>query len=500
MDQDIHLSALRHGARLRNYTIGAILGAGGFGITYKAREDITGREVAIKEYMPTSLAVRDRDRVTVRPLSGGAARDFKMGFERFRHEARLLIEVRHPNIVPVLAYVETNGTGYLVMEFQEGKCLAEILRGAAPLSEGQVLQFIGPLLDAVEEVHRCSFVHRDIKPDNIFIRSDATPLLLDFGAARQALGEGQGSHTAVLTEGYAPFEQYSRKGNQGPWTDIYALGAVMYQCLTGQPPVEAPQRATARLRGLPDPMAQRFADLRRAVSADLACAIETAMSVVEEERPQTVAQLRALIAARTRSAWHAPDVAEPRPSAATLVPDFALASPDRPPPRCAARRERRVRNACFTALAATFLVVSGAPAGLDELANRPLRETGRADARGAAKAMTREVVAACEAHERAALARAQDEAERRIAEEARLAEEARVEERKSVILAEYQRQQLELLEAERQQQLLSARRLAEAERKKGAEAKEPAAPAAPAEPRPPTHEGRLGPFRIIRVW
>src|SRR5262249_4041511 len=148
-------------------------------------------------------AIRDRDRNTVRPLNEGAARDFKWGLERFRQEAKLLIEFRHPNIVPVLAYVEANGTGYLVMAFQQGTSLAEVLRGVSTLSEGQVLHFMGPLLDGVEEVHRHNFVHRDIKPDNIFMRSDETPVLLDFGAARQALREGPGSHTAVLTEGYA---------------------------------------------------------------------------------------------------------------------------------------------------------------------------------------------------------------------------------------------------------------------------------------------------------
>src|SRR5262249_40206966 len=157
------------GARLHSYTIGAILGAGGFGITYKACEDITNREVAVKEYLPTAFAVRDRDGATVRPLSEGAARDFEWGLERFREEAKLLIGFRHPNIVPVLAYFEANGTGYLVMAFQDGTSLADVLRGVLTLSEAQVLEFMVPLLDGVEVVHRHDFLHRDIKPENIFI-------------------------------------------------------------------------------------------------------------------------------------------------------------------------------------------------------------------------------------------------------------------------------------------------------------------------------------------
>jgi serine/threonine protein kinase len=250
--QDDHLSALQPGARLQNYTIGAILGAGGFGITYKAVEDITSREVAIKEYLPTAFAVRDRDGSTVRPLSEGATRDFEWGLERFREEAKLLIGFRHPNIVPVLAYFEANGTGYLAMAYQDGTSLGEVLRNTLTLSEAQVIEFMVPLLDGVEEVHRNNFLHRDIKPENIFIRRDGGPVLLDFGAARQALGEHSKAFTTLITEGYAPFEQYAGTGNQGPWSDVYALAAVMFRCLTGKAPVEAPRRAIAKLRGIPD--------------------------------------------------------------------------------------------------------------------------------------------------------------------------------------------------------------------------------------------------------
>ncbi len=490
MPQDRHLSALQPGARLHSYTIGAILGAGGFGITYKAREDFTHREVAIKEYLPTSLATRDHDRNTVRPLSEHAARDFAWGLDRFRQEAKLLIEFRHPNIVPVLAYVEANGTGYLVMAFQQGKSLSEVLRSNATLAEGRVLRFIWPLLDGVEEVHRHNFVHRDIKPDNIFIRSDETPVLLDFGAARQALCEGLGSHTAVLTEGYAPFEQYSRKGNQGPWTDIYALGAVMYQCLMGRPPVEAPLRATAKLRGIPDPMAQEFTALRDNVSTDLAFAIESAMHVVEEERPQTVAQFRELIAAPARSVCPVSAIAEPPPSAATLIPDLSESLRIGQPPRKVAKPARRLRDACFGALGAVFVVATGAT----DLANRLSREFDQG-----APTMTATIETQLEALRQAELRlkRAEEEARHRIAEEARRAEAQAEEERKGRAMQEHQRQQLDLIEAERRQ-LLYARQLAEAERKKSADASAPPAPSRSAEPAPPPSDGRTNPFRVFR--
>ncbi len=494
MLQDRHFSALQPGARLHSYTIGAILGAGGFGITYKAREDITHREVAIKEYLPTSLATRDHDRNTVRPLSESAARDFAWGLERFRQEAKLLIEFRHPNIVPVLAYVEANGTGYLVMAFQQGTSLSEVLRGNAPVAEGRVLQFMGPLLDGVEEVHRHNFVHRDIKPDNIFIRSDETPILLDFGAARQALCEGLGSHTAVLTEGYAPFEQYSRKGNQGPWTDIYALGAVMYQCLMGKPPVEAPLRATAKLRGIPDPMAQGFAALRDRVSADLAFAIESAMHVVEEERPQTVAQFRELIAASARSVGSVSAAAEPPPSAATLIPDLAESSRNGRSPRKASKPARRLRDACFGVLGAVFVVATGATDPINLLSWE--FDHGRAEG-APTKIATIETQLEALRQAELRLKRIEEESRRRIAEEERRAEARAEEERKGRAMLEYQRQQLDLSEAERRQ-MLYARQLAEAEKKKLADAGAPPDTSRPAEPAPPTNDGRTNPLRIFR--
>jgi serine/threonine protein kinase len=322
--QDEHLSALQPGARLQSYTIGGLLGAGGFGITYKAVEDITGREVAVKEYLPTAFAVRDHDGSTVRPLSEGVARDFEWGLERFREEAKLLIGLRHPNIVPVLSYFEANGTGYLVMVYQDGTSLAEVLRKALTLSEAQVREFMVPLLDGVENVHRNNFLHRDIKPENIFIRRDGSPVLLDFGAARMALGEHSKAFTTLLTEGYAPFEQYAGNGNQGPWSDVYALAAVMFRCLAGKAPVEAPRRAIAKLRGIADPMASDFTALRSRVSSDFAFAIEAAMRVVEQERPQSIAAFRELIVSPAPGTirLHRGSAQTPA-STATLFPDAA---------------------------------------------------------------------------------------------------------------------------------------------------------------------------------
>lgn len=363
-----HLSALRSGTRLNTYTIQAVLGAGGFGITYRAIEDITGRAVAIKEYLPAAFAVRDRDGATVRPLSGGTAEDFTWGLERFREEAKLLIDLRHPNIVPVLAYFEAHGTGYLVMEFQDGASLGDILEKRGILPEAETRAIVLPLLDGVEYVHARGVLHRDIKPDNIFVRGDGSPVLLDFGAARQALGEHSRKLTTLLTEGYAPFEQYAGSGNQGPWSDIHGLAAVMFRCLVGKPPTPAPQRAAARLANLPDPIAPDLAELRNRCSADFAEAIAASLAVVETDRPRSIAEFRERL--KLPAATPAPPAVRAAPVARqatlaaapvsnpTLVPDAAL----RAGPSFAAHptESRRRRRAVAIAAGLAALIAAGA--------------------------------------------------------------------------------------------------------------------------------------------
>jgi len=362
LHKDDHLAALQPGARLNNYTIVSVLGAGGFGITYKASEDITDRHVAIKEYIPAAYAVRDRDSDTVRPLSEGAAEDFAWGLDRFRQEAKLLIDLRHPNIVPVLAYFEANSTGYLVMEFQDGACLGDVLEARSVLTEAETKAMILPLLDGVEDVHRHDFLHRDIKPDNIFLRKDGGPVLLDFGAARQALGEHSKNLTTLLTEGYAPFEQYAGSGNQGPWSDVYALAAVMFRCIMGKAPIQAPGRAVARLRDLPDPLAPELAELRNRVSPDFALAIDAGLRVVEQERPQSIADFRNMIVALPPTARQSRATTQSQPgSTPTLVPDMALRA------GLVAEREFRVagrggRRKAYAAVGALVVIAAGAAA------------------------------------------------------------------------------------------------------------------------------------------
>ncbi len=292
---DINIHALPIGHTFDGYRILRLLGAGGFGITYLAEEVVIGRKVAIKEYLPQGFAARASDSFTVRAVSTGAQQQFAWGLDRFRKEAATLVAFEHPNIVSVYRYFEANGTAYLVMQYVEGKPLDALLAKGKTLAESEVEEVILPILDGLEEVHAAHFLHRDIKPANIYIRRDGRPVLLDFGAARQAFGGETKSITAIVSEGYAPFEQYEVKGDQGPWTDVYALGAVLYRCITGERPPAAPERVSARLRGAPDPMPPAREAAQGHYSTRLLEATNHALATMQAERPQSIGALRALL-------------------------------------------------------------------------------------------------------------------------------------------------------------------------------------------------------------
>ncbi len=232
---------LAPGFHLFEYRIDAVLGQGGFGVTYLATDVHLNAKVAIKEYLPGELAQRSGDKsVSPRWPEDGAL--YQDGLDNFLVEARTLATFRHPNIVRVARFFEANRTAYMVLEYERGKPLKQWWPARKEASEGELLSLMQPLLDGLAVVHRAGFLHRDIKPDNIYRRKDDGSLvLLDFGAARLAAHEG-GSLADVVTPGYAPPEQYGG-GAQGPWTDIYSLGATLYWMVTGSKPPGAPQRA-----------------------------------------------------------------------------------------------------------------------------------------------------------------------------------------------------------------------------------------------------------------
>ncbi len=216
------------------YLIGKVLGIGGFGITYLGYDLTLEIKVAIKEYMPSALATRHPDHYSV-ALTGRVEEDYQYGMERFLDEAKILAKLQNtPHIVSVQNYFKENGTAYFVMEYIDGMSLkAYLAKNGDKIPYNQAIAILQPIMQALVQVHAMNLLHRDISPDNIYITSKGESRLLDFGAARFALGDGK-SVSVILKHGYAPEEQYSSHGNQGPWTDVYAMGATMYRCITGQ--------------------------------------------------------------------------------------------------------------------------------------------------------------------------------------------------------------------------------------------------------------------------
>ena len=290
-EEQQHRLALPQGTRIREFEFRRVLGHGGFGMTYLGWNVALDIPVAIKEYLPSGLATREQD-LSVVPQAPRAASDFQWGLERFLDEARILARLQHPNIVRVHHFFEAHSTAYIAMDYAEGEDLSAHLTRKGTLSEDELKAILYPLLSALEVVHQADFLHRDIKPGNIILRAeDDSPVLLDFGAARQAMGAKSRSVTSIVTPGYAPIEQYSSRGHQGAWTDIYALGGVCYRALTGQ----TPDDATDRMRDDPlIPVSQRCAGR---VNGAFLSAIDAALAVNEGDRPQSVEAWQAAIAA-----------------------------------------------------------------------------------------------------------------------------------------------------------------------------------------------------------
>ena len=285
-DEDEKRSALLlpHRSLLSNqYLVGRILGKpGGFGITYLAWDTTLETRVAIKEYLPREVAGRETDRNTVMAHSRDDEELFKFGLNSFLKEARILAKFNHPNVMRVRGFFEENGTAYLVMDYYQGKTLEEYLQQKGnKLPVKTAIYIIVAILDGLKEVHQKGFLHRDIKPHNIYLTKDKRVILLDFGAARHAMGERSRSMSSILTPGFAPFEQYHRRGEQGPWTDLYACGATLYYLITGQIPPEATERMERDELVPPE-------RLTPGLSPQISAAILQALSPNPKKRPQNV--------------------------------------------------------------------------------------------------------------------------------------------------------------------------------------------------------------------
>jgi serine/threonine protein kinase len=362
---DAFSGALPPGTKLQGgvYSVGKVLGQGGFGITYLGGDIRARRPVAIKEFFPYGSTRRGTN---VHPFGGLTAADYASARDRFLDEARTLARFDHPGIVDVYGTFEENNTAYMLMELLRGRTLGQLLEERGPLPEHEAVGYIRRVGEALEVVHRASLLHRDLKPDNIMLTGDGNVVLIDFGTARTFAAGKTGRMTTMVTPGYAPLEQYGQAVRFGPFTDVYALGATLYHLLTGQMPAPATDRATGVELAAPR-------SINPAVSPGVDRAVMWSLKMRVDERPQTVRQF---VDALESAAPPEPTAVRPAPAPQDVEP-VPPAPPGRPtwrprlpyegphdvevtgeqlrwPDRCAC---------CFQAPDASFRVEHTAPGG-----------------------------------------------------------------------------------------------------------------------------------------
>ena len=291
MNLSAQSNALPNGTKLECYQIESVLGVGGFGITYKAKDLSLGCDVAIKEYFPASFAVRAANTCTVNSKSDDDGELYSTGLNRFLDEARTLAQFKSRSIVHVNRFIEAHGTAYIIMDYEDGVPLSRYLLKSKKLSEHELALVAVPILEGLEAIHQSKYLHRDIKPSNIYLRKHGRPVLIDFGSARQALADNVDTVTGFVTHGYAPFEQYNTVDKQGPWTDLYGLGATLYRCVTGKAPIDALDRLASIQAQQPDPLTPLSLERPPNYGSEILSCIDWMLAFQINNRPQTVGEI-----------------------------------------------------------------------------------------------------------------------------------------------------------------------------------------------------------------
>lgn len=346
MSTAYHTKALPLGTTLREWRLEEILGAGGFGIVYRGRGTYFDEEVAIKEYFPSAISDRI-DGETVKPTDSSSEEIYELGLQKFLEEAKVLWNLskpeRHPNIVSVRSLFEIHGTAYMVMDFEKGVSMSQMLREGRSFDETSLMALLRPIALGLERAHQGGVVHRDIKPANILVDEQGRPVLIDFGSARFDAGQATSTKVTFYTPPYAALEQYVKTYPQGAWTDIYALGVVAYQCITGEKPPEVLERLHG---GLGETLS---AKTWPGYSPAFTRAIDAAMGIRPNERPQSISEWLKLFDAPdepadedftqiTVRATPAP-APEPEPPSAASVAPPPPAAPTPQPEKAAASAE-----------------------------------------------------------------------------------------------------------------------------------------------------------------
>jgi len=281
-----HNKALPEGTILREWRLEEVLGVGGFGIVYRGTGVYFGESVAIKEYFPGAISDRI-DGTTVTPTDSSSEEIYLLGRQKFLEEAKVLWGLshpeRHPNIVSVRSLFEIHGTAYMVMDFEDGLSLSQMLKDGKKFDEKSLLAIIRPIAEGLDRAHQAGVLHRDIKPANILVDKEGRPVLIDFGSARFDSNQATNTKVTFYTPPYAALEQYVKSYPQGPWTDIYALGVVLYQCVTGEKPPEVLER----LHG--EDGSSLSSSLWPGFSSTFTRAVDAAMAVRPLERPASIA-------------------------------------------------------------------------------------------------------------------------------------------------------------------------------------------------------------------
>src|SRR4029453_15597282 len=352
------------GTRLRNYELLSVLGHGGFGITYYAKDTTLGREVAVKEYLPTTLALRENG-TTVVPRSTQLAEDFIWGRERFLEEARILATLEGaPAVVRVYDFLEANGTAYMIMGLARGDTLEQRLKRDGKLAPAITQRMLDRLLDGLDAVHKTGFLHRDVKPANVILDANNNPTLIDFGASRSSMADRTAAMTAIFTPRYAAAEQLT-SDKQGPWTDIYGLSATLYHAITGKAPPSSLERA---LNDAYEPLARLSPE---GYAPGILQGIDVGLTVRAKDRPQSIAEWRDILSSTggqvgDETVLERPN---PRPKPKPAPPPVAPTVSRRPSPAAvaAASAAASLASRLRSAFAEAFASARSAFAGMNRI-------------------------------------------------------------------------------------------------------------------------------------